>query len=62
MNNNKQTALNWYKKLSTHQRIGLKECSALICGLEWASFNLLLFSPRERIEILYEKLKLENII
>lgn len=61
MSNNKQTALNWYKTLSIHQRLGLKECSALICGLEWASFNLL-FSPRERIEILYEKLKLEKII
>ena len=50
--------LEWYKSLSLSQKLGLKECSHLICGMKWEDFTIL-FSPRQRIEILHQKLKLE---
>ena len=53
--------LQWYKSLSLEQKFGLKESSAIICGIKWEDFTLL-FSGSERIEILYNKLILEGII
>ena len=52
-------AVSWYKTLSPNQKMALKEVSALICGMKWEDFNIL-FSPRERLEILYNKLMLEG--
>jgi len=54
-------AIEWYKSLSLNQKFGLKECAVLICGMKWEHFSII-FSPRERINILYDKLKLEGII
>lgn len=54
-------SLQWYKSLSLEQKFGLKESSAIICGIKWEDFTLL-FSGSERIEILYNKLILEGII
>ena len=54
-------SLQWYKSLSLEQKFGLKEASAIICGIKWEDFTLL-FSGSERIEILYNKLILEGII
>lgn len=51
--------LEWYKSLSLSQRLGLKECSHLICGMKWEDFTIL-FSPRQRIEMLHQKLKMEG--
>ena len=51
----KSQAVSWYKSLSVNQKIALKELAILICGMDWAEFNIL-FSPRERLEILYAKL------
>lgn len=51
------SAVNWYKSLSLKQKMVLKEVSELICGMKWEDFNIL-FTPRERLEILHEKLKL----
>lgn len=48
-------SLEWYKSLSLEQRFYLKEKTASICGLDWKDFTIL-FSPRERIEIIYNKL------
>lgn len=55
------TSLQWYKSLNMFQRFGLREAAVLICGMEWHQFNIL-FTPRERINILYDKLKSERII
>lgn len=57
--NNVLPAVSWYKSLSLNQKMALKEVSALICGMKWEDFNIL-FSPRERLGILYNKLKLEG--
>ena len=51
----------WYKSLTINQRFGLREASIILCGLKWEDF-IVLFTPRQRIEILYNKLKLEGII
>jgi hypothetical protein len=51
--------IEWYKKLSIEQKMGLKECTHLITGIKWEDFTII-FSPRERIEILYNKLKIEG--
>ena len=52
-------AVSWYKSLSLQQKMGLKEVSALICGMKWEDFNIL-FTPRERLEILHNKLIMEG--
>ena len=54
-------SINWYKSLNINQKIGLKEVADSICGMKWEDFNIL-FTPRERIDILYTKLKMEGII
>lgn len=51
--------LEWYKSLSIEQKLGLKSCASLITGIKWEDFTIL-FTPRQRIELLYEKLKLEG--
>ena len=56
-----KTPINWYKSLSINQRINLKEITGDICGMRWSDFNIL-FTPSERLQIIYQKLKLENII
>lgn len=55
------TAISWYRLLSINQKIQLKQLSEDICGFPWETIGLLL-TPRERIEVLYEKLKIEGII
>ncbi len=57
--NNVLPTVSWYKSLSLNQKMALKEVSALICGMKWEDFNIL-FSPRERLEILHNKLMLEG--
>lgn len=49
----------WYKTLSLNQKLGLKECAHLLTGIRWEQFTIL-FTPRQRLEILYEKMKLEG--
>ena len=57
--NNVLPAVSWYKSLSLNQKMALKEVSELICGIKWEDFNIL-FSPRERFEILHNKLMMEG--
>lgn len=57
--NNVLPAVSWYKSLSLNQKMALKEVSELICGMKWEDFNIL-FTPRERLEILHNKLMLEG--
>ena len=53
--------MNWYKTLSINQRLSLKELCPTIVGCTWEDLGLL-FTIKERIEILYNKLKLEGIL
>ena len=54
-------SIEWYKSLPIHNKIGLKEATILLCGMNWSDFNIL-FNPRERLSIIYQKLKLEGFI
>ena len=54
-------ATNWYKSLPIMSKIRLKEVTILLVGMEWKDFNIL-FTPRERIEIIHQKLLLEKFI
>jgi hypothetical protein len=56
-----ERALDWYKNLSIEQKIQLKELSELISGIKWEDFTII-FTPRERLEILFTKLLDEGII
>jgi len=58
---NTEEGLEWYKSLSFNQRMGLKECAHLITGIRWEQF-MILFSPRERLGLLYDKMKNEGFI
>ncbi len=49
----------WYKKLPIKQKIALKECVHMLTGMRWEDFTIL-FTPRERLEIIYDKLELEG--
>jgi len=51
--------MKWYLSLNIHQRINAKTCFYLACGVEFEKLAFL-FSLRERIEMLYNKLKLEG--
>lgn len=56
---NQDEPVQWYKKLSLDQKMGLKECAHLLCGMKWEQFTIF-FSPRQRLHILHQKLKLEG--
>jgi hypothetical protein len=51
--------MKWYKQLSIHQRIGLKECSRVIVGVPFESLTGI-FSFKEAISILKDKLITEG--
>jgi hypothetical protein len=51
----------WYKKLNIHQRIYLKDSCEIIVGVSFVNLRSL-FSLKEIIELLYNKLKLEGIV
>jgi len=56
-----QSAIQWYKQLDCNTRINVKEVFVLLTGTSFESLNFM-FSYIERIEIMYNKLKLEGII
>ena len=51
--------MNWYKTLTLEQRFALKELSESICGISWQNLGVI-FTPRERLDILHNKLKSEG--
>lgn len=51
--------MNWYKALTVEQKINLKDCCSLIVGMTWNEMGLL-FSFKERINILHRKLEVEG--
>lgn len=54
-----QESIEWYKKLDTNQKINLKDCFKLLCGVDFDKIGKLL-SFRERICLMYNKLKMEG--
>ena len=53
--------IEWYKSLTVHEKINIKECFKLACGIKFEELAFL-FSFKERIKILHNKLTLEGII
>ena len=51
--------MEWYKTLDINQRINLKDCSEMLCGMPYNQLRVL-FSMSEIIEILHNKLKIEG--
>lgn len=51
--------MKWYRTLTIHQRINLKDLSESICGIKY-DVLIVLLSMRQTIELLYEKLKSEG--
>lgn len=52
--------MEWYKKLSIHQKIAFKEVYHWFCGITWEQMTSVGFSLKEKIELGHEKLKLEG--
>lgn len=52
-------SIDWYKTLDLHQKVNLKSIFNLLCGLSWSDISCL-FSMREKIDIVYNKLKMEG--
>ncbi len=51
--------MKWYKTLTVLQRINLKDLFPSIVGVDFQTLGNL-FSFRERIEIVYQKMKMEG--
>ena len=51
--------MEWYKTLDINARINAKVCFELLCGAKFEDLSFLFFF-RERIELMYEKLKMEG--
>lgn len=49
----------FYTKMNIHQKICFKEMVVDLCGIEWVSLGRI-FTPRERMTLIYNKLKLEG--
>lgn len=54
-----QESIEWYKKLDTNQKINLKDCFKLLCGVDFDKIGKIL-SFRERICLMHNKLKMEG--
>ena len=52
-------SIEWYKSLDSHQKINLKDIFILLCGIGWSEISFII-PLRERIEISYNKLKMEG--
>jgi hypothetical protein len=53
--------MKWYLTLTIQQRINLKELYYQITGIDFVTAGLL-FTFKERIELVYQKLKIEGLI
>ena len=51
--------MEWYKSLNVNMKINAKECFILLTGMDWHHAGKL-FSMRERINIMYDKLRIEG--
>lgn len=53
--------MNWYSTLTIHQKINAKECFVLLMGLDFQKIGCL-FSFKERLNQMEEKLKIEGLL
>ena len=53
--------MEWYKSLDINSRITAKSCFELVKGLKFEDLSFL-FSFKERVDMLYNKLQQENIL
>lgn len=60
-NAKRSEALSWFNNLAPAVQTYIKENSKEICGISWEDF-LLLFTPEEAIDLIYNKIKLDNYI
>lgn len=51
--------MNWYKTLDIQTKINAKECFSILFGAEFNQLSFL-FTFRERMDMMYNKLKLEG--
>lgn len=51
--------MDWYLSLSINQKINAKECFVLLTGVKFDDLSFI-FSFGERINIMYNKLKMEG--
>jgi hypothetical protein len=51
--------MKWYKSLNIHAKINAKNCFQLLTGTKFGDLSFL-FSFEERINIMYNKLKIEG--
>lgn len=61
MKTQNNVALNWYRSLPIHTKINIPEVFYLACGMDWVTAGLM-FTMRERIEMLYVKLQMIDIL
>ena len=52
-------AIAWYKTLDLNQKINIKGCFDLLCGMGWQEIAFII-PLGERIKLAYDKLKLEG--
>jgi hypothetical protein len=55
-------SIKWYNSLNIHVRISLKGMFKQICGLSWEEMNIFMFTYKEKINMLHEKLLLQDLI
>ena len=53
---NAKEAIAWFKNLDVNTRIQIKELTLDVLNVSWVQFNALLFTPRQRLGILFDKL------
>lgn len=58
---NKQSSVEWFKSLNVNTRINMKEIFILLTGMNFSDLNFL-FSYKEKIDIMYNKLILEGLL
>jgi len=61
MSYKKQTSVEWYRSLDVNMRINAKDVFILLTGTDFSKLNFL-FTYKEKIEIMHQKLIIEGII
>jgi hypothetical protein len=61
LENNSSKSLDWYKSLDINTKINAKDLFTTICGISFSSLSNI-FSFKEKINILHNKLITEGII
>ena len=51
--------MEWYKTLDIQKKINTKDCFLLLFGFDFGVLSFM-FSFKERIEMIYDKLKIEG--